>query len=615
LETIEHIQNKARISLDVLNKNDISPTRTGGLKIIICTTPIRPIPTNYPPFGSLAVIQALRCAGYDPIFFDIDGLRPSFREVIDRFQREAPDVIGISAVVSTAYGYVKNLCTAIREVLPKVKVVLGGNLAAGAELLHRFCSVDVCVVGEGEKVIVNLARYYAEHPYEDNHADLQPINGVTYLNADSEVVFTGYEAAIPANELFDPDFTILEENSNIRNFITGPFTRIDFTQDPRSYEPHRAGKKMGTVISSKGCVARCTFCHRWDKGYRQIPPEKVIARIQYLMDRYNVGFIQFGDENFGSDRRATDELIRLIKPLDVLWQVAGVRVRTVDLALLKRMRDAGCVSLYYGFETGSPEILKVMEKNLELSHNFNAARWTHDAGLLTIYQLVLGMPGENPKTISETIEMIKAVTEFLPEPPYNYLSTNYIQALPGTPVYEYARANSFIGPRLEDEDAYLLNISDINACDDTKFLNFTNYPYLTVRSWRKRLMYEVTVHWSRVNGRRGHAPSRRLGQAGEFNRYEKGGYFNLHELRLNPLFLMAFYPIRSLPIFLVTLWQEWCSSSKKVFLSRVWESATWRFKKHKPFVEYRSLRRIMKDIAPEPKTETEKSMVPLRLGR
>ena len=128
-------------------------------------------------------------------------------------------------------------------------------------------------------------------------------------------------------------------------------------------------------------------------------------------------------------------------------------------------------------------------------------------------------------------------------------------------------------------------------------------------------MYEATVHWYRVNGGRGHSPSQPLGQAGEFNGYEMRGYFNRHELKFNPLLMRAFYPIRSLLIFLVTLWQEWRRSPKKVFLSRVWELATWRFKKHEPFREYRSLRQVMKDMAHEPKTETEKSMVPLRLGR
>ena len=451
------------------------------MKILICTTPIRPVPTDYPPIGSLAVIQALRDAGYRPVFYDIDGLRPTFEEVLEKIRSEAPDVIGISAVVSTAYGYVKNLCREIKRILPRTRIVLGGNLAASAELLHRACGVDICVAGEGERVMVNLVRRL-EREAAGDLSGLSTVPGLTYLNASGQMVFTGYEPAIPPAELCDPDFSILENYSRIENFVTDPFERWDFAQDPRSRQPHRAGKKMSLVTSTKGCVARCTFCHRWDRGFRQIPPEKVIGRIKTLIEKYNVGFVMFGDENFGSDLKALDELIERIRPLDILWQVGGIRARTIDPQRLRRMREAGCVSLYYGFETGSPDILKVMEKNLDLSHNLKAARATHEAGLFTVYQLVLGMPGETRRTVSETIEMVKQITEFLPEPPFQYLSINYIQALPGTPVYEYARTNGLIAPGLEGEDDYLTSISDIDAGDDTKFLNFTAHPYLTAQS-------------------------------------------------------------------------------------------------------------------------------------
>ena len=44
------------------------------MKIVICTTPIRPVPTSYPPFGSMALTQRLRAAGYDPYCCDMDGL-------------------------------------------------------------------------------------------------------------------------------------------------------------------------------------------------------------------------------------------------------------------------------------------------------------------------------------------------------------------------------------------------------------------------------------------------------------------------------------------------------------------------------------------------------------
>lgn len=586
----------------------------GKLKILICTVPIRPKPTNYPPFGSLAIIQSLRQAGYAQMFYDIDALRPSFAEVVERLRSEAPDIVGISAVVSTAYGYVKQLCAAINAVSPKTRIVLGGNLAASAEILHRFCKVDVCVIGEGEKVIVNLARHLKEQGNFDDDVALRQIKGVSFLDSESKFVFTGYETSIPGSELTDPDFSILEDSSNIHQFISSnPAEQLSFAWDPRTREAHRAGKTSAVVVATKGCVARCTFCHRWDKGFRQIPPEKVIGRIKYLMEHYNVGFIRFGDENFGSDRKATEEIIRLIKPLDILWKVGGVRACSVDLDLLNRMRAAGCAGLYYGFESGSPDILEVMEKKLELADNYNAGRWMHEAGLSTVYQLVLAMPGENDLTVSETIAMVKEITEFLPEPPYQRLSINYIQALPGTPVYEYARLKRLIGPSQEDEEKYLLEISDVNAGDDTKFLNFTAFPYLKVQSWRMRILYEATVHWYRY--RRLHKLEMRMTQE-EVDRYDSGGYFNRHNVvRRGLRFLEWLFPLRHALIFLWTARSVYARTPSRIFAERLWEWITWNFRKHTVFEDYRSMRHVMRDVAPKPETQDEVMMMPLRMGR
>ncbi len=373
------------------------------MKVTICTTPIRPVSTDYPPFGSLAVIQSLRAAGYDPYFYDIDGLRPGFDKVVQFFADQQPHVVGISAVVSTAYAYTKRLAQALRRVVPNATIVVGGNLAASAEILHRLCGVDYCVIGEGERVSVNLMRYLEHNGRERDYETLGHIKGLSFLQNGS-MTFTGYEMAIPRDELFEPDYTILEQYSRIENFINDPLSRSDFAQDSRTNEPKRAGKRMATVLTAKGCVARCTFCHRWEKGYRAFPVDQIVKQIRYLIDGYNVGFIQFGDENFGSDRRQVDELIAALTPLDILYNVAGVRCRTVDPNLLGRLKASGCVALYYGMESGSQRILDVMEKNTTVEVNANAARWTHDAGLQTVYQMVLAMPGvvshDNPLTIS-----------------------------------------------------------------------------------------------------------------------------------------------------------------------------------------------------------------------
>lgn len=598
------------------------------MKIVICTTPIRPVPTNYPPFGSMALIQSLRQAGYDPFFYDIDGLRPSFDEVVDFFRDQKPDVLGISAVVSTAYGYTKRLVQTVKEVSPNTKIVVGGNLAASAELLLRFCQVDICAIGEGERLIVNLARYWEDYRVKNNLSQLRDIKGLSYLDDDNEIVFTGYDVPIAANEFPIPEWSVLEEYSNIEKYIVDPLSRYDFAQDSRSYNSARQGKKMATIISAKGCVARCTFCHRWDKGYRHFLVDNIMGNINYLIDKYNVGFIQFGDENFGSDRRKLDDLIEQIKPLDILYTVSGVRVRSVDPDLLTRLKESGCVAMYYGMETGSEKILGIMEKNSTVQQNVDAARWTHNAGIYTIYQLVLGMPGETPATISETGEFMKNITEFLPEPPHKRLSINYIQALPGTPVYEYARNTGSIGNSLLDEEKYLLSVSDINAVDDTKFLNFTEHAYFTVQSWRPRLVFDAEVHWHKQHNWKRPPTERKvnlltsgLPETEAEEDYQQGGYFNLrHSVMRHPLFfrLLSFplvYPLRiAYPITFVVI-KDFIRLPKRRFFSYCWEFCRHKFNKRRGLQESRSLRKIMGDRTSTPENKSEENMLPMREGR
>src|SRR5687767_13673743 len=286
----------------------------GDPRIMIVTMPIRPVPTEYPPLGSLSVIRALAKAGHERVeFFDIDGLRPQYDEVLAHIRAARPDVLGISAVVSTAYDYTKRLSLDVKRMLPETTIVLGGNLAASAEILLRRTGVDFCVLGEGERIIVNFMKVFAAG---GRKRDYVAVRGLMYLDGD-QLVNTGYEDPIPKEEVYDVDWTVLEKFSRIDNFIQpateSMLVQATFSNDRRAYEPHRRNKAVGTLVASKGCVAKCTFCHRWDRGIRYIPVPILMDRIRELVERYNVGFITWGDENFGTDRRWLAEFCQEIK--------------------------------------------------------------------------------------------------------------------------------------------------------------------------------------------------------------------------------------------------------------------------------------------------------------
>ncbi|ARJ66551.1 radical SAM protein [Magnetospirillum sp. ME-1] len=472
------------------------------MKTMIVTTPIRPVPTNFPPIGALSIIKYLRKRGIDDVeFYNIDANRPAYQAALEHIVAAAPAVLGISAVVSTAYAYVKRLSLDVKARLPDCLIVVGGNLAASAEILLKKTGTDLCVLGEGEVVFHDIVCRAAETRIPTAFVD---ITGLALLK-DGRMVNTGYREQLNAPEVYDFDWADLAEASDISRFIFPAFSPEGSpigwaTNDPRAYEPHRRDKLLATLSVGKGCVAKCTFCHRWDKGIRHIPVDILMGRLEELIAHYNVGFVEMHVETFGADKRWLKEFCERIKPYDLLWSVGGIRTNTVTPEVVALMKGAGCARMVCGNETGSETMLKVMEKKVDLADNYNAARWIVEAGLDSIVQLVLAMPGESPTTVAETIAYCQEAMTLSPIQNPNDLSINYAQALPGTPLYEYARRTGLMKADLDGEEGYLLAISDRDAHDETTSLNFTDYPSLVTRTWRPLITVETNYAYVRKYG-------------------------------------------------------------------------------------------------------------------
>jgi anaerobic magnesium-protoporphyrin IX monomethyl ester cyclase len=453
-------------------------------KILIVTTPIRPIPSDFPPLGSLSVITALNKAGFNNTeFYNIDLLRPEYSDVLKHIKDKKPDVVGISAVVSTAYGYSKKLSIDIKRLLPDTTIILGGNLGASAEIILNKTGVDFVCTGEGEVTIVDFIECWINARSKE---DFKDVKGLAYLDNNQKLIVTEFPEPINAEEVYDLDWSVLNDLGHTEYFFPewdAPRSIERFFKDPRSHEPHRAGKRVATLPGSKGCVARCTFCHRWDKGIRYIPASIIMERIDFLIEKYNVGFINFADENFGTDRKWLAHFIEEIKKRDIIWRVGGMRVNTINPETIKKMKDAGCIYIQFGMESGSQKMLDVMEKVTKVEQNYNAIKWMTENNFFTTVQLVIGMPGETPETIKETSRFTSYIVEQSPLTDPNALSINFAQALPGTPLYEAGRSKGFIGQTLDGEEEYLIEISGQDARDGETYLNLTDYPKLYLEKW------------------------------------------------------------------------------------------------------------------------------------
>lgn len=579
------------------------------MKIIICNIPLQAekYKTRFVPLGALAIIQSLQSAGYGAGFYDIHFYRPSDQEIKDYFLKHKFDVVGISAIVSTSYRYLCRLVSIIRSVLPDTIIVVGGALTASSEILLKFNDIDFCVIGEGEKVIVNLMNYIASHGRNKSEEELRKIRGLCFLNRKGDVIFTGYEKELAVDEILDPDYTIIEKHSNIDQYIIEPFTYEELKSDERSFQKRRENKRLATVVTSRGCVNRCTFCHRWQRGIRIFPVDRVIWHIRHLMEYHNIGFISFGDEDFGASKRWLGEFVEKIEPLDILYRIQGICCRNIDLPLLKKLKKSGCIEIHYGFESGSNRILQVMEKRVDVGLNERVAKWTHEAGLLTFPHILVGMPGESYETVKETTDFTKRITEYLPREPL--MGINALVVLPGAPVYEYARHKGLLGKTLTDEENYLLRVSDRGGTSQRQ-LNLTDYPYFIVQGWIRCICWAFHYNYYKRN-EYPRVSTRNLLWAVlqiALKRRKKDKSFS-RSIYCNPLF----YHLRYFTSPIYIMWINF-KEDKMLFLRRCLELMTWPFKKKK-FTKYISLRNFLYEEVDSIRNIDKESVQVLKLGK
>lgn len=609
------------------------------MKICICTTPIRPYPTSFPPFGSMAIIQSLRNIGEQAEFFNIDYFRYGHEKIEAYFRERQFDVVGISAVVSTAYAYTKYLSGLIRRVSPHTIIIVGGNLAASAEILLRKCEVDFCVAGDGELIIRDLIQVLYESPL--SYARLRETRGICFLDEQNEFCFTGYGEKPTAEEVEFPDYGILESDGSLPYFVSDKVAELIYGYDGVI----EAGKKVATVVMAKGCVARCTFCHRWEKGFRVLPTEGVIAHIRHLISRYNVGFLQVADENFGADRDAAWEIASRLGKLGVKWQVAGVRTNTVSKESLRHWKDNGCVAVFYGIESGSQKILDVMEKKTTVQRNIDALKWTGEVGLNTIIQLVIGLPGENDQTIRETIGFLKEASPWIRQwkdkAASDSISINYAQALPGTPLYEYAREHRLIGRDIDEEEQYLIRISDTDAYAEDHFVNNTGIPLLKVLTWRRYILAHLDAHHYHEQGAVGaelslfgilgyyikiigHRIWRRVARKTDAvprggDSIAESGYFNIRSgLKFAPLLLNPITRPLLYPALMAMIWISTLRASPVVAARMLFEYMNWFLHPRSLMatdVPAQSLRKTITILPSAGNRADEGGMISLRKGR
>ncbi len=477
-------------------------------KILLINIPAGPFPTDYPPVAISRVMDGIDDSlGCEASFFNLDLYRPAFDEIAEKVREVMPDIIGISAMLTPTYGYLKKLSNFLGERFPDAIQVVGGQMNVIANIILLKTRVKFCVIGESEPVFSSLIRRLMLDRFRPE--DMEPyteIKNLVFLK-DGRPLFTGYGSEDAGKGVRQFNYKRIAAFSGLENYIhriDGQYFRVrlinsDVNDLFRIFYPENLDKNMATAFTSKGCVNRCTFCHRFTKGYKVIGNDDVISYIEDLKKEQNVGMVIFSEENFGNHKKSTAGIIDYLKTSGLNWAAPAVRVRSVNEEILKNWKEAGCVHVNFGIESLSQKILNVMEKNSTVEENLNAIRLCNKYRLFTVMGLVIGMPGETEETIEETLCNLKTVIPDDIDFPFE-IYINFVQAIPGTPVYEYARRQGLIGKTLEDEERYIESLQDVDANEIKHYLNFTDYEKEELAHWKYYITMELICSYIEKHG-------------------------------------------------------------------------------------------------------------------
>ena len=302
-----------------------------------------------------------------------------------------PDMVGISLL-----SYQRSFFTEYRDVLSDLPgsplVVIGGPYATceyeDALLQHRM--IDCAVVGEGERVLLNLVE-----AHRSGKAIKGGIRGLAWRERGT-VVANGREEPIEdLDALGLPDYSLVNPQD-----YWGYHVHMNVVLAHREYMP---------VISSRGCPYRCAYCHDiFGKKVRKRSAEHFVAELQMLHDDYGIREFHIVDDIFNADRKRMREILRRVIDSGMKISFAfpnGVRGDLLDEDDIRLLQRAGVYMITFAIESASERIQKLISKNLDIGKVMRNIDAANRLGLLTKSYFMIGFPHETIDEIESTIAL------------------------------------------------------------------------------------------------------------------------------------------------------------------------------------------------------------------
>lgn len=309
------------------------------------------------------------------------------------------DVVGFSCN-SPTFAHGAELARRIKAVNPRAWTVFGGfHPSAAAEDCLNVPGVDQVIRGEGER---------------------------------------GFLAAVEGNR------ERLLKGDPVDSFDDLPLPDRELIRNERDIDlaQRYTGKRMTSFQSCRVCPLQCVFCaervvtgvfNRRLNPVRAVTPARLLDEVETVARRYHLDHFKFADATWNT---SVDKVIafcqeKIARGFTLPWE-ANVHAAFTSREMFRWMRDAHCVQINVGCESGSPRILRKMRKGISVEQLIRVFDWAREFGIERRGYFIMGLPEET----ADDLKLTEALVERL-DP--QVFGITIVCPYPGTDLYDPAR--------------------------------------------------------------------------------------------------------------------------------------------------------------------------------
>jgi anaerobic magnesium-protoporphyrin IX monomethyl ester cyclase len=365
------------------------------------------------PLGILAVSTPLIRAGYRVRIID-STITPNFQQtVLDELANAL--CLAVSLVTGPMIRETVQIARAAKQLYPDKPVVLGGwhpSLLPDQTLAAGY--VDIVVKGQGEDAFLEVVRRI------EAGESMHGVDGVGFKQ-DGRLIFNRPRALKPIREMPPKAYHLADFDA---------YERV-------------CGRRWAMYTSSLACPYNCAYCTNdavYGRKWNALEAEQVVEETTEIVSRYRLQLLWVVDDNFMVDHDRALAIAEGLAQRGVKfdWSIQATTNLVARLSVdeLKLLRRAGLSQIAHGADSGSPAVLRLMNKqfqNLDTIHTV-AAKLTA-AGIRPSFNMIFAFPGEGEKERRESIRFIMDVCRRYPGAEF---WTNIFTPYPGAPVMQRA---------------------------------------------------------------------------------------------------------------------------------------------------------------------------------